>query len=189
MDPPETLTSSTDDNNNNLRRRRGGGGGGTELDSSSVEASSSSDDVTSDVRNDESKVDRKEENEEKKETTPLKYVYRASAPAHRRNKESPLSSAAISIKLAIAGSFKLLSVYSIDKPFKVFSRKPIVSSRFCVQESCWPAQSMYSGSYCRKQQADYREFDEASPSFQSAMLLLEDHGLKPNSYHENLEMG
>ncbi|KAM3215968.1 diacylglycerol O-acyltransferase 1A [Capsicum annuum] len=95
MDPPETLTSSTDDNNNNLRRRRGGGGGGTELDSSSVEASSSSDDVTSDVRNDESKVDRKEENEEKKETTPLKYVYRASAPAHRRNKESPLSSAAI----------------------------------------------------------------------------------------------
>ncbi|PHT55411.1 hypothetical protein CQW23_03897 [Capsicum baccatum] len=69
-----------------------GGDGGTELDSSSVEAFSRSDEVTSDVRDDEPKVERKEE---KRETTPFKYVYRASAQPHRMNKESSLSSAAI----------------------------------------------------------------------------------------------
>lgn len=118
---PESITSSSD-GNNNLRRRRSGGGGGdrsvndvTELDSSSVDASSSSDDVTSDVMDGSGNggLDRvseavsttigkisdgdgiQEEQRKANETTPLKYVYRASAPAHRRNKESPLSSAAI----------------------------------------------------------------------------------------------
>lgn len=115
---PESITLSSGENNNNLRRRHGGGGGGgdesvdavTELDSSSAEASSSTDDVTSDVRDGLDRVSEvvsttvekisdgdgiQEEQRKENETTPLKYVYRASAPAHRRNKESPLSSAAI----------------------------------------------------------------------------------------------
>lgn len=104
---PESLTSSSDDNSN-LRRRRSGGAKAvedvTESDSSSaMEASSSSDDVTGDVGDgkfsDGNEIqEEKVENEEQRkatETTPLKYVYRASAPAHRRIKESPLSSAAI----------------------------------------------------------------------------------------------
>lgn len=107
---PESLTSSSDDNSN-LRRRRGGGAKAvedvTESDSSSaMEASSSSDDVTgdggdgrfSDGNEIQEEQNDKVENEEQRkatQTTPLKYVYRASAPAHRRIKESPLSSAAI----------------------------------------------------------------------------------------------